>query len=442
MEKVLVVLVNYNGKKIIGEALDSLRAQTYHDFDMMVVDNASKDGSIEYLHEHYPEAIVINTGANLGFAEGNNVGFRYAVEKGYKHVALLNTDAKASPNWLADLVQKAEEYPNVGIVSSKLVFWNRFLPLTIQAETHVPKEILRGSEDIRELGILVDSGPHVAGTHYDKVFHGSGWWHPEGDSRWTQHSAHCLTPLPLDYDEWEEVYVTMRGRGIKEGQRIMILVGGQEVGSFTTTSSTHPSSYVIKVPLELAKQHEVDVINNFGSFVDVEGYGHDVAFGVPDTQQLNSYFADAFCGANGLIPVKILLEVGFFDSSYFMYYEDTELSLRMRKHGYRIYISADSTVRHYHSGSSQYNPNIHYYIERNRHITLARYGTVRQAAWIYKNIIGMAAKRAAALFLKVVTLKPGLRQTGLELKLALRWSGYLLMNLLKVARFRKLASHK
>src|SRR4051794_19685469 len=92
-----VVIVNWNSKDDLLECLESLRAQTDQDFEAIVVDNGSADGSCEAVRSGYPEARLVEAGANLGFAEGCNRGIEVA--RG-AWIATLNNDAIADPRWI------------------------------------------------------------------------------------------------------------------------------------------------------------------------------------------------------------------------------------------------------------------------------------------------------------------------------------------------------
>ena len=87
--KVTVVIPNYNGIKYIRDCMDSLRSQAGEVFDILVVDNASKDGSLEILQKEYPEAKVIALEENTGFCHAVNVGIK---ESNTPYVLLLNND--------------------------------------------------------------------------------------------------------------------------------------------------------------------------------------------------------------------------------------------------------------------------------------------------------------------------------------------------------------
>jgi len=119
---VYIILLNWNGWKDTIDCVKSCRQLSYPDFRIIIVDNGSTDGSDAILREQFPEIELIQTGVNLGFAGGNNVGIRYALEHGADYVWLLNNDTKVDAKTLSALVQVAKDDKNVGMVGSKIVY--------------------------------------------------------------------------------------------------------------------------------------------------------------------------------------------------------------------------------------------------------------------------------------------------------------------------------
>lgn len=115
---VSVIVVNYNGEKWIGRALQCLMNQTLRDFEVIVVDNASHDHSNSLIRRHFPSVKLIEYPINSGFAGGNLVGLKAA--KG-EYIALLNSDAFPEPSWLECLLEAMQSNPKVGICASKLI---------------------------------------------------------------------------------------------------------------------------------------------------------------------------------------------------------------------------------------------------------------------------------------------------------------------------------
>lgn len=116
--KVTVVIPNYNGIKYIRNCMDSLCRQTGESFEVLVIDNASKDGSLEILQEEYPEARVIALEENTGFCYAVNLGIR---ESNTPYVILLNNDTIVKPNFVAALVSAIEEQEDIFSVSAQML---------------------------------------------------------------------------------------------------------------------------------------------------------------------------------------------------------------------------------------------------------------------------------------------------------------------------------
>ena len=108
MKKVLVIVVTFNGMKWLDRCLGSVRSSETP-ADLYVVDNASADGSADFVEREYPEAVLVRNSENLGFTQANNVGFRYALESGYDFAYLLNQDAWIFPSTLGDLLKASDE---------------------------------------------------------------------------------------------------------------------------------------------------------------------------------------------------------------------------------------------------------------------------------------------------------------------------------------------
>lgn len=113
-----VVIVNWNRRELLAACLESLRRQTGVQFETIVVDNGSTDGSPE-LARGFASQVICNQ-SNLGFCAANNQGI--AASRG-EYVALLNNDAEAEPGWLAALHRACSSAPGVGMAASKVLVW-------------------------------------------------------------------------------------------------------------------------------------------------------------------------------------------------------------------------------------------------------------------------------------------------------------------------------
>jgi GT2 family glycosyltransferase len=116
--RVTVVVPNWNGERFLSTCLGSLRRQTYGDFETVLVDNGSSDGSVAFVEENFPEVRIVRLPHNGGFTAAVNAGIG-ASEAEY--VVLLNNDTEVEQRWLEALVRAADEHPEAGLFASKLV---------------------------------------------------------------------------------------------------------------------------------------------------------------------------------------------------------------------------------------------------------------------------------------------------------------------------------
>lgn len=124
---VSIISVNYNQLEVTFDFLESLRKISYPNYEVIIVDNASKENPSKDIKKRFPEVDLIVSKENLGFAGGNNLGIRAA--KG-KYFMMLNNDTEVDSGFLEPLVQKMENDPEIGMVGSKVMFY--YKPKIIQ----------------------------------------------------------------------------------------------------------------------------------------------------------------------------------------------------------------------------------------------------------------------------------------------------------------------
>jgi hypothetical protein len=237
---VTVVVVSWQGRHLVGACLESLRNQTLP-HRLVVVDNASTDGTAAFLAAEHPEATVVRTTENLGFAGGVQAGLD-VVET--PCAALLNNDAEAEPGWLEALVEHLEAHPEAAAVTSRMVLADR----------------------------------------------------PE-------------------------------------------------------------------------------VLNNTGVLLLPGGYGTDRGFGNPDGTYTEAEEVFGFSGGAAALRMAAVRAVGGFARRFFLYYEDTDLSWRLRLAGWTVRYEPRAVVRHQHSATvDQQSESFAFHNERNRLLTLVRCG--------------------------------------------------------------------
>jgi GT2 family glycosyltransferase/glycosyltransferase involved in cell wall biosynthesis len=250
---VTVVVLNWNGLRLLPPCLDALARTTYDTgrWEVVVVDNASTDGSCEWVEGAHPWVRVRRNPANWGFGRGNNPAMRDAPGP---YVVLLNSDTRVHPGWLQALVSAMEANPGAGAATAKLVF-------------------------------------PPGGAHAGRIQNAGGMVLPDG--------------------------------------------GGRDRGTVVANGVV---------------SHEPD----------------DGRYDTPD----EVFF---FCGAAAILRKSALDEVGYFDERYFMYYEDLDLSWRLRLRGWTVQYVPDAVVEHVHAASSgEWSPLFTFNVERNRPLMLLK----------------------------------------------------------------------
>ncbi|MEZ4642993.1 MAG: glycosyltransferase family 2 protein [Chloroflexota bacterium] len=117
-----IIIPPLNGKQHLDDCLQSLQRQTFTDYEVILVDNGSHDGSQAYVRERYPDVILLELGQNRGFTGACNAG--WAAAQG-EIIILLNNDTEADSRWLAEVVGAFQRYPDVGSVASKMLLFDR-----------------------------------------------------------------------------------------------------------------------------------------------------------------------------------------------------------------------------------------------------------------------------------------------------------------------------
>ena len=119
--KVAIIIVNWNGFALTKACLESLKELRYSNFQTVLVDNGSIDGSGERLKSEFPEIELLTSPDNIGFTGGNNLGIQWALDHSYDQVLLLNNDTLVEPDFLDPLVSFLEQNPDYGAVQPKIM---------------------------------------------------------------------------------------------------------------------------------------------------------------------------------------------------------------------------------------------------------------------------------------------------------------------------------
>lgn len=131
MPQVFIIVLNWNGKHHLSECFDSLSSLDCPNYKIILVDNGSQDGSVPFVALNYPHIHIVQNDRNLGFAEGNNVGIRYALSQGADYVVLLNNDTRVEPDFLTHLIRRGEENKETGVLGGKVLMFSN--PLIVNS---------------------------------------------------------------------------------------------------------------------------------------------------------------------------------------------------------------------------------------------------------------------------------------------------------------------
>ena len=280
--KLSVVILNWNRKGDTKECVDSLLKSNLKkdEIEIIVVDNGSTDGSEEELKKIKTNGFsyeVIPTGKNLGFAAGNNVGIKHALNHDSKYIFILNNDTVVHEDLIENLLKASLEHPQAGILTPKIYFTKGF-------EFHK--------------------------NNYKKEETGKILWYAGGEI------------------DWDNVY------------------------------------------------------------------GKNIGVDEPDRGQYNTQQpVDFATGAAMFIKSDAIKKTGMFDEKYYMYLEDADLSIRMKKNGFEVVYIPEARLWHKVSQSSRIGSELNdYYISRNRMLFGLKYASPRTKAALFRESIKLLNK--------------------------------------------------
>ncbi len=158
---VTVIILNWNGRELTLQCLRSLSALDYPDYDIVVVDNASSDGSARAVREAFPGVTVVENESNLGFSGGNNRGIELALDRGADYVLLLNNDTTlVHPGFLSLLVAYLEDNRDAAAVGPLVLYPRSDLVWSAGGRLHLALGLCSHMGKNRPVGLLTAREPY------------------------------------------------------------------------------------------------------------------------------------------------------------------------------------------------------------------------------------------------------------------------------------------
>jgi GT2 family glycosyltransferase len=360
---VRVVVVNYDGGAVTIRCVEALLAadRSGHQLEIVVVDNGSADNVVTTLRRDHPSVRIIVNARNEGFARGCNAAMSDL--GGVDFIALINNDAIVDRGWLAPLIAAAQP-PDVGAVAPKLL-------LNITARVvHLEAPIVH-TIDGCQVGVGLTSVT-VGGVPVQDLRHDERFQHRPIDGVWWTRQPTASVWWAVDPDDADPFDVSV---GLVAPSTSSVTVGD---GRAAAMWAVGPQG--IEAPARLAGVRRI--VNSAGGELYEGWQGGDRGFLQPDVGQFDAP-AEVFswCGGAVLLKAGYLRDIGLFDPTFFLYYEDFELSWRGRWRGWRYVYEPTSVVLHEHMYSSGPGSEFHrFWSDRNRRLTLVKHAPVATAA--------------------------------------------------------------
>ena len=281
-----------------------------------------------------------------------------------RYYCLINNDTYAEPDWLSKLVATIQCNPKIGAVGPKILFWKKFA--FIEIKTRAGK--MRKSEGLLDIASLEESA-----SVYRKWFFTSGWGEEEA----------LYGTTVRRFSETAQLWFPVCDGQTTVNFRIRALASTEsrvEIGSPAAVALVSGALSAEEwTEFQLSFSDRVDhptlqyLINNAASQVNEQGDVGDRGFGIPDDGTFDrTETVTALCGCAMLMRAEALKGKPIFASHFFAYFEDTELSLRIREVGYNLMYCPESIIYHKHASTSTENsPFFRYYVNRNRLLFLA-----------------------------------------------------------------------
>lgn len=322
--KVTVIILNWNGRHFLEQNLESGLSQEYENYEVLIVDNGSTDGSQKYVQDTMKKEKrlkLLETGENLGYAEGNNRGIRYVLKEGKsEYIVLLNNDVKVDKSWLTNLTSGFSDQ-QIGVCTSKILLYYPYQHVVL---------IPSSSAVIYSI--------NINGIDYHSLEFAQGFDKKGGLISFPKRlNAGEIYNFAIPYDPCDigksMLKIKFKGKSLK------VFAGSlkKELDKDGSMRIPLKGKYVIQ-------NAGIDLLRDRMVFEDRHIYEFD--------RDLPTELVEAGCGAAMAVRTDLIRRLGEFNGKYFMYFEDCELCIRYQRAGFKTKFINNAICYHHFWGSS------------------------------------------------------------------------------------------
>ena len=372
-----VIIVNYNGAHLLPACLDALDAQRTDAvaFDTVVVDNASSDESLQLLADKYPWVQVIASARQYRLRRREQPGVAAVVDQ-VRRPAEQRRHARARLAGQPPGAVRSGDEPRSQRSAGKVVFMPRFVRLAFATDGFRP-----GPHDRRDLGMRIhrlsaDGADVSAKVLWESAAYGLERVGGQEYFCWTRPDGEILIPVPIQrapggvLDAPLTITLTIAAETTKP-----VLVNGVRSTVAQTPSEIESCSRSARLPRWMSSTMPAASCCATAGTAPTAASSRSTAASSPRPRRSSPPAATGWRSGPTLGTA-----VGWFDDDFFMYYEDTDLSWRIRSRGYTIRYQPDAVLRHIHAASSkEWSPLWVYHVDRNRLLMLTKDASARMA---------------------------------------------------------------
>ncbi|MCL4378501.1 MAG: glycosyltransferase family 2 protein [Actinobacteria bacterium] len=392
--KISIITVNYNGKRFLKNLFRSISSLEYpkDKIQIIMIDNNSKDGSIDFIKNGFPGVKIIGLNRNKGYAGGNNAAFKVADGS---YLALINNDCMADRLWLKQMVKTMmsceKKEKKCGAISSKVLFFFSYLPLRFHINENNRKSPVKTRLNLSNIELVLkksnyDYNDFLASFKFLEGFYpGIRGKNGEVDYWIFEDNALMAVPLP---DIVQDFSLLFNVSGENFTGNLEINLEEKVIYNSGLFADQKNKNMEILIQKNFFADKK-DLINSCGVEINKSFYSRDrgyLQFDSGQFSQTEEVFAPS--GSSLLMNKKMLYDAGYFDEEFFTYYEDVDLFWRARLKGWKVFYDPAAVVRHYHCGTGrEWSDSFTYHVIRNRLIMIFKCGWLDLVAKSYMSFI-------------------------------------------------------